>query len=285
VQYSSARIGPAPCTNSEAGSLPCLNSNISTVPPVLKYTNPALVQATHPLPKLSTQHRKTAFVLTESVYQICQKYGIEQLGFLTLTFREHILCPNEAQRRLNSLITHVIKPRYGDYVGVMERQKSGRIHYHLLVALGTDIRTGFNFSDIDKNDYRSASPSLRKEWSFWRKTAPSYGFGRTELLPIKSSIQAMGKYVGKYISKHIDQRKHEDKGVRLVRYSRGARAGTTRFQFQSPGSIEWRRKLEVFAQIVQHHHPETCINKLEDLTRVLGPKWAYRNRDFIHALP
>lgn len=284
-QYTTAQKRGLGALQVEAAPLPCLNSNISIVPPLLKYTNPALVPFEHPLPKLTTQHRKTAFVLTESVYQICQKYGLENLGFLTLTFREHILCPREAQRRLNSLLSNVIKPRYHDYVGVMERQKSGRIHYHLLVALDSDIRTGFQFSDIAKNDYRSASPSLRKEWSFWRSTAPKFGFGRTELLPIKSSIEAMGKYVGKYIAKHIDHRNDEDKGVRLVRYSHGARAGTTRFQFQSPGSMEWRRKLAIFAQIVQHYHPETCINKLEDLTRVLGPRWAYLNRDFIHALP
>jgi hypothetical protein len=285
LHCSTVQKGPASGTNSEAGSLPCLNSNISTGTPILAYSDPRLSEPKKDLWKLSTQHRKTAFVLTESVYQICQKYGIERVGFLTLTFADHVTSPREAQRRLNSLLSHVIKVRYLDYVGVFERMKSGRIHYHLLVALDVDIRTGFDFDGVKNHDYRSASDALRKEWAFWRKTAPKYRFGRTELLPIKSTIQAMGKYVGKYISKHMLCRNDEDKGARLVRYSHGARAGTTRFQFNSPGSAEWRRKTAIFAQIVQDHYPETCINTLADLTRVLGPRWAYLNRDFIHALP
>jgi len=104
-------------------------------------------------------------------------------------------------------------------------------------------------------------------------------------LPVKSTIEAMSKYVGKYISKHVDQRKSEDKGVRLVRYSKGARAGTTRFQFNTEGSREWRRKLRVFAEIVQHRHPEQKVNCISDLTRVLGSRWAYNHRDFILSLP
>jgi hypothetical protein len=235
--------------------------------------------------KLSTQHRKSAFVLKESVQLLASKYGLEHLGFLTLTFRDHILDPKEAQRRLNSLLTRIIKPRYRDYLGVMERQKSGRIHYHLLVALDRDIRTGFDFAQVHEQNYSSASPCLRAEWSFWRKTAPSYGFGRTELLPIKSSTEAIAKYVGKYIAKHMECRQVDDKGVRLVRYSRGARAGTTRFQFQSEGSAEWRRKLAIFAEIVQARHPDQKVCELSDLSKVLGKRWAYNHREFILNLP
>jgi hypothetical protein len=277
VQYSSAQKDPATCTNSDAGSLPCLNSNIS-----IQITAD---QSKSALPKLSTQHRKTAFILKESVQQLAGMYGLEYLGFLTLTFSKHITNPKKASKLLNSLLSNVIKPRYGDYVGVMERQKSGRIHYHLLVSLPVDIRTGFDFDGIANNDYRSASPALRSEWAFLRKTAPLYGFGRTELLPIKSTTQAIAKYVGKYIAKHIESRHIDDKGARLVRYSIGARAGTTRFSFNSPGSAEWRRKLAIFSEIVQLRHPETIVNKLEDLTRVLGPRWAHTHRDYILGLP
>lgn len=277
MQYSSAQKHPATCTNSDAGSFPCLNSNISIeIPPD---------QSKSALPKLSTQHRKTAFILKESVQQLCEKYGIERVGMLTLTFRDHITSPKKAQKRFNSFISNVVKPRYHDYVGVMERMKSGRIHYHLLIALAVDIRSGFDFEAVDRHDYRSATPALRSEWAFLRKAAPAHGFGRTELLPIKSTTEAVAKYVGKYIAKHMDARQEQDKGARLVRYSRGARAGTTRFSFKSPGSAEWRRKLAIFAEIVQCGHPDTIVNKLEDLTRVLGPRWAHTHRDYILGLP
>ena len=260
-------------------ALPCLNSNIS-IQTIDSRTHPYLGEA----PNLSTQHRKSAFILKESVDRLGKTHGVDRLGFLTLTFSEDIRCPREAQRRLNSLFSNVIKNRYGEYVGVMERQKSGRIHYHLLVTLSEDIRTGVDFQAFSNRDYRSAGPYLRSEWAFWRKTAPAYRFGRTELLPVMSNMEAMAKYVGKYVAKHIEARKLEDKGVRLVRYSRGARVGTTRFMFESEGSREWRRKLAMFVQFLETKH-ETKITTLEDISRILGPKWAYKNRDFILSFP
>lgn len=247
--------------------LPCLNSNNSTK------TN-----------RLSTQHRKTAYNLKQSVALLASRYGIEHLGFLTLTFREHITCPKEAQRRLNSLLTHVIRERYEDYICVLERQKSGRIHYHLIVVTRFDLRKGVNFEEMANGVYKSAGSSLRREWAFWRNTAPKYGFGRTELLPIRSNESAISKYVGKYISKHIEARKEEDKGVRLVRYSQGAKSGTTRFSFYSPGSIEWRRKVKAFAELVSRTKG-VQINELSDLSRHLNKRWAYHHRDFILAIP
>ena len=249
----------------------CVNSNIS----IENTSGPAL----------STQHKKSAFVLKASIHKLSEEFGIEYMGFLTLTFAQHITCPKEAQKRLNSLISNVIKQRYREYVGVMERQKSGRIHYHLLVVLWINIRLGFDFSAIAQKDYSSANPELRKEWSFWRLTAKKYGFGRTELMPVKTNIEAMAKYVGKYISKHVEVRLPEDKGVRLVRYSKGARAGTTRFMFNSEGSAEWRRKVATFAEIVKTRNPDEEISSLSDLTRVLGKRWAYHHRDYILALP
>ena len=266
--------------------LPCLNSNISTETPKTAITegggggDPERGKCPSGAP-LSTQHRKTAFVLRESVQQLATRYGIENLGFLTLTFAQHITCPREAQRRLNSLITHVIKVRYRDYLGVFERQKSGRIHYHFLVVLSGDIRTGFDFEGIANQDYSTANTLIRREWTYWRKTAKKYGFGRTELLPVRSTMEAMAKYVGKYIAKHTECRDPQDKGVRLVRYSRGARAGTTRFQFQSTGSQRWRLAVAIFAQRVQDQHPETPICQLSDLSRVLGKRWAFWHRDTI----
>jgi len=243
--------------------------------------------------KLSTSHKKTASILAASVKLMCDKFGLENIAFLTLTFSQHVTCPKEAQRRLNNLFTGVIKPRYGDYVGVFERQKSGRIHYHLLVHVGFDVRTGFDFEGIARRDYSSANKKLAKEWAFWRKTAKAYGFGRTELMPIKSSSEAIGRYVGKYISKHIegraysyvtDQTETPDKGVRLVRYSNGVRAGTTRFMFVSEGSKEWRKKVALFAQIVETSTGQSCKD-IGDISRIVGSKWAYYNRDFILNLP
>lgn len=247
-------------------SLPCLYSNIS----IENDTK-------------SSQFRKSANALSWNVQHFALRFGLENLGFLTLTFKDHVLCVKEAQKRLNSLLSNVIKPRYTDYVGVLERQKSGRIHYHLLVNVGFDIKTGFDFYSVSKKDYSSASKNLRNEWSFWRKVAPKYRFGRTELMPVKSSTEAIGRYVGKYIGKHMESRNKEDRNARLVRYSKNARVCSTRFMFVTDGSAEWRAKVSVFAELVSARtgKPPT----FETLREELGPRWAHNHREYILSLP
>lgn len=255
------------------------------------------MQSEHPLPclfsnnsngrgssSLSTQARKAASALAWNVQAMAEKWGLERLGFLTLTFADHVEDAREAQRRFNSLSTGVLRVRYPAFIRVLERHKSARIHYHLLVGTGADIRTGFNFEAVASHDYRSASPKLREEWAYWRRTAKFYGFGRTELLPVKSTSEGIARYVGKYISKHLRARREADKGLRLVEYSQGARMASTRFQFATPGAAAWRRKLRLFAGMVcqARGYPVPSMQALADL---LGPRWAYHWREFILTLP
>ena len=225
---------------------------------------------------LQPSHKKTADLLAKSVEEMCRKHGINHVLAITLTFAEHITDPREAQPRYHSLRTHVLKPRYGDVIRVVERQMSGRIHYHLLVATKEDVRTGVDFAALDRGDYRSANPALRAEWAFWRKTAPLYKFGRTEALPIKSNEEGISRYFGKYISKHIQIRKPEDKGIRLVEYTRGARVGNTKFSWVNPASRFFRAKLREWA---------TChgLERYEQISSVFGPRWAYHHREAIFA--
>ena len=253
----------------EGDSLPCLFSNNSTE------TGSS---------RLSSQARKSASALAWNVQTMAEKWGLERLGFLTLTFADHVLDGREAQRRFNSLASHVLRARYPAYIRVMERQKSGRIHYHLLVVLDADIRTGFDFEAVAKHNYRSAGSRLRAEWSFWRQTAKTYGFGRTELLPVKSTSEGIARYVGKYISKHLQARQDDDKGLRLVEYSQGARMASTRFQFATEGSASWRRKLKLFASLIckARGYPAPSMAAL---SKLLGPRWAYNWREFILSLP
>lgn len=252
----------------EAAALPCLNSNNSNE------------NASN---RLSTQARKSAAALAWNVKYMCEKHGLERVGFLTLTFADHILVMAEASKRFNCLATGVLKKRYSDWIKVGERMVSGRIHFHLLVALPHDIRTGFDFDAVMQGDYRSAAKYLRSEWSFWRATAKAYRFGRTELMPIKSSEEAIGRYIGKYIAKHLAQREEADKGARLVSYSKGAKMAGTRFSWASPGAQAWRRKVKAFAwlQFQMHGVPPT----MRGLAMALGPRWAYKWREFILSLP
>ena len=237
-------------------------------------------------PGLAGPHRKVAAALSWNVAHVCKTFGVERVGFLTLTFADHVLDAREASRRFNSLASNVLAKRYAAYVRVLERQKSGRIHYHLLVVLPDDIRTGADFDAFAQRDYKSANNHLRREWAFWRKTAGMYGFGRTELMPIRSDANALGQYVGKYIGKHIGAREERDKGVRLVSYSKDARMATSKFASVSKYPNEWRAKVQTFARIVQGWKPHARIRNMDDLALALDDKrWAYTWRDFILQLP
>jgi len=265
-------------TGEATAELPCLYRNNCTETPnktSLEPLSPAAFQ-------LSTAIKKSASALAWNVQYFVDKYGLSNVGFLTLTFKEHITDPKEAQRRFHSLKTHVLTQRYRAYIRVMEPMKSGRIHYHLLVAVSDDIRTGFNFASVRDNDYSSANAAIRSEWAFWRKTAPKYGFGRTELMPVRSNSEGIGRYVGKYISKGIEARTKQFKGTRLVEYSRKAKIASTRFQFVSEGSFEWRRKLAIFVHYISDN--TGCEPSFDGLRKVLGARWSYHWREFILSL-
>lgn len=262
-------IGADASAAGAASPLPCQDSNNSIE---------LLKQAWN---ELATNHRKTAHALKRNVEQLIRRYGIERIAFLTITFAEHITDPKEAQRRWNSFATNVLIERYGArYIRVFERQVSGRIHYHVLLVLDDDIRTGVNFDEFDDGNYRSAGPALRREWAFLMSNPKKgtvgalerYGFGRSELVPIKSCADAIAQYVGKYIAKHIEMREERDKGVRLVSYGKGLLGvSNAKFGWVSTGAANWRRKLGYLAGLMG------CTNEnYQDVFRLeLGPKWAW----------
>jgi hypothetical protein len=251
-----------------SAALPCLNTN---------NCNEGKKES---LSHLSAGHRKTAYALKVNVLLMIEKHGLEKIGFLTLTFSRHVVAYKVAQKALHSLMTGVIRSRYAEYIVVMERMTSGRIHYHLLVVVAVDIRTGFDFAAVKRGDYRSASAYLRSEWKFWRETAPKYGFGRTELLPIKKTAAGVAKYVGKYVAKHIDKRLPEDKGARLVRYSKRANRIGIRFTWASVGAFMWRLKLGGFCRVLRL----TPENYKDVLGEWFGRNWIYVMRPVIESI-
>jgi hypothetical protein len=243
-----------------AVALPCLNTN---------NCNGGKDDGLH---QPSAAHRKTAFALKQNVLWLIERHGLEKVGFLTLTFARHVVSYKEAQKELHSLMTGVLKKRYPEYIIVMERMNSGRIHHPLLVVVAEDIRTGFDFAAVKRRDYRSASEYLRREWKFWRRTTRKYGFGRPELLPIRKTAEGVAKYVGKYVAKHIGQRLPEDKGARLVRYSKCTNRASTGFAWNSPGAYMWRAKLGTFCRMLGLNED----NHKTFLREWFGRNWVYR---------
>jgi hypothetical protein len=217
-----------------------------------------------------------------NVNAMAQHHGLERLGFLTLTFRDHVTDAREARRRFNSLVTNVIRPRYGRALSVLERHKSGRIHFHLLIVMSADIRSGVDFGALAARDYRTAGTCLRDEWAFWRRTAPAFGFGRTELLPVKSSAEAMGRYVGKYLGKHFSVRKDEDRGIRLVSYI-GERSASSRFSWATPRAAAWRDGVRLLVGML-HDVGELPAATAEGAREAYGRSWIYKFRTNIGEL-
>ena len=174
---------------------------------------------------------------------------------------------------------------YGEWIWARERQKRGAWHYHIIIQCKGDIRTGFDFQEFDnwisdrgkgkRRRLRTGGRLLRSLWELNNRVLPGYGFGRSELLPIRSTAEAVATYVGKYISKQIGQRAEEDKGVRLVGKSGGFTASVPKFAWNTEGAKDWRRKLALFAQL-------SCgCETYEEFCSAAGPKWAYKYKEQI----
>lgn len=224
----------------------------------------------------SSYHKKSAHALKENVSALINRYGIDHIGFFTITFPDNVIDHEEAYNRFRSFNSNYFSkhPEFLDWIAVKERQKRGAWHYHILVGLRRDIRTGVNFNEFKKGVYRSAGDYLRGLWSDLRTNLPKYGLGRFELLPVRKNAQAMSLYVGKYISKHIDARLPDDKGVRLVNYSRRWPRSNSNFQWNTENTVRWRSNVKAFAE----YHG--CYS-LDDLKEKFGPKWSYHYVDLI----
>lgn len=230
------------------------------------------------------QQYKSVAALVMNVHGMFARYGISRLGFLTLTFRGNVQSAKVAQSRFRSLRAHVLGSRYLAHIRVFERQRSGRIHYHLLVALDRDIRTGFDFTAAEQGDYSTAPDALRAERAFWRSKAIAYGFGRTEIMPIRTERDAIAHYLAKGLSEAAKHRAICDKGIRLVEYSKTARIANTRFSWLTEGGRQWRIKVAIFSSVVAKAFALERVPDLDELDQILGPRWTWYYRQFITSL-
>ena len=237
--------------------------------------------------------RKTAYALGENILYFVQKVGLANVGFFTITFDSSIM-PREAQRRMNNFARRVLKGLFGERVRVSEFTRAGRIHYHLVVDCLGDVRTGFDWGHYertrawsrdrkrrlcDKPRGNLGRTSLLRDLHLrLNAAAGAYHIGRIELVPLKSTGEAVGRYVGGYIAKgeaHHVKARH--KGLRWVNYTRRAAriVGPGPWGWGVPGRT-WRRKLERWA--AKHG----CAS-LDEVRAVFGARWAWHGRDAIAA--
>ena len=264
-------------------SLPCLSSNNSI----------------EVRPELSAYQRKNAFSINENLTHCIERFGIEKVGFLTLTFAKNLTL-KESNRRFNSLATNFLDKHFETWLRVVEFTKGGRPHFHLIVICREDIRTGFNFGAYLQMTRLSRTPAGRRKhavqirelsrtlttnlalkaiWSDLRRMLPEFQFGRSELIPIRKTAEALSRYVGGYIRKSMEFRPLEAKGARLIAYAKNfpRKVVGHAWTFNTAGSRFWRMKVSVFAG----WHG---IKSMDGLNARFGPRWAWWFRDVIQTV-
>lgn len=222
---------------------------------------------------MSRSGLKTAALFRLSVAALVQKHAVERLGVLTLTFSRQVTNSKQAQEQFRSFRAHVLQARYPDWIRVFERQKSGRIHYHVILVLAGDIRTGYDLESSGHGTAGKCPALLREERAFLQKAARKFGFGRISLDPIRKNAAALASY----FAKELTTRDPRSKGVRLVEYSRAARVGNTRFSWFNPSAVQWRSNVDKFAE-------RLGCGSHEELGKLLGPRWAHTYWDLIISL-
>ena len=240
---------------------------------------------------LSSYEKKRAYGIAENVKHLVTKYGLERCGFLTLTFPEDLTW-KQAGERFHSLRSNLFAELFLEYLCVLEFTKRGRPHFHLVVVCKDDIRSGFNFEHYSqvvvwsRNGRQgkkpvgtlNRSPELLRLHETLGQRLPGYDFGRSELVPIKSNAEAIGRYVGGYLSKSVGNRLPEHKGARFVRYSQTCpRMVKGAFSWNTINAWVWREKLRTWA----HSHDCTSFDQVRG---IFGKRWAYHHRETILAV-
>jgi len=243
---------------------------------------------------LTPYHQKVSYALKHNIDQFFARHDVRNVLFLTLTFAED-LSAREASRRLRNFKEGILRPLFNGWIGILERTKRNRIHFHLLLSTHEDLQTGFDFDALTEAQQlaaqkaygpahraatrrysESASPALRSLWRLFRSKGPEYGFGRIEATPIRTNGEACAFYVGKYVAKHVGQRRPDDLRAKTILASQECRRNTTRLAWNSPGAKCWR---EALARVAR------CLGcpSYEDLSLIHGPRWAHKLGDAIFA--
>lgn len=259
-----------------AGSLPCLRHH--------KCNGSALDGS-----KVRVFSRgKSARHLKEAILQIAARYGLHRMGVLTLSFANPQPGSRlELQRRLHSLVTGVLNPRYLLGVTVVERSDRGHLNVHVVVVLrasaslyersgGTVVSGAIIHADVKARRWGCVPVNLRKEWAFWRAVAPKYGFYRPEFLPPKGKANWIAAYLANYVSKG-GQAIFGQERVRRVRYfgkdSFNCGRGGARMYVDRFTSV-WRASVKMWAE------SRGCYS-LDAVRLKFGSRWYWKHKDEI----
>lgn len=250
---------------------------------------------------LTPYHRKARHRLIQVVEWMVRQHGLNHVGLLTLTFgvpgsgrgsletfelRQQAKDLEFVQKRWHSLNTHVIAKRYPDWACVLETHKDGVWHFHVVVVTTFDNRAGTDVAMLTnyklplsirrRKQYRNAA--LGAEWGVLRKTCCKYRFGRVELVPIRESGEAVGRYLASYLTKTWKGLKTTRKS-RLVRFSRSlSKQFNMKFSVRNLPNLIYRTRLKLAAYMLN-------FSEYGDFADYFGPRWNYYLGDIIAGIP
>lgn len=256
---------------------------------------PCLYTATTASTLISTRLKKQAETVTQNVRMMIEAVGIDRVGVIVLTHPDRITDRKESQKRWHSLVSNAFGGRYGEIIKVTERHQDGSLHYHVVADVRKDIRTGFDWPSYRRaqreygwNGYcaryrklrekyaESATPYLRSEWKWLRATLPRYGFGRCELLPVRTRPEAVGRYFAKAVLK----RAPEDRGARLASYLNNSRRQSSQWAWAGPLCPSgWVRRKKIGEWMRQHGFKD-----FDDAKSKCGPRWFRKNSEEIMSI-
>ena len=250
---------------------------------------------------LSPYHRKSRHRLIQVVEWMVREYGLNFVGLLTLTFgvpgtgkgsretwelRQQAKELDFVQKRWHSLNTHVIAKRYPAWACALETQEDGVWHFHVVVVTKFDNRTGTDVATLTnyklpwgirrRKQYRNAA--LGAEWQTLRELCCKYRFGRVELVPIRTSGEAVARYLASYLTKTWKGLKASRKS-RLVRFSRNiSKQFTLVCSVWNLGNLIHRTRLKMAARMLN-------FTDYGDYADYFGPRWHYFIGEIIAGIP
>lgn len=232
-----------------------------------------------------------------AIQMIVDKCGYNNTGFLTITFPENLQDWDIAQQRFNSFATNVLSAYASHWALVVQQQQRGAIHYHLVVGLEKDIRTGTNIKVIKDRSLPkwlrygkdNVNANLREYWTdicarargdkeFAGRENSGYGIGRIELMPLEKEPIAVARYLANYLK--IDAYVPDAwKKKKKIRFSKTISCRlSSRFSANTFGHYLWRRKLEVVAA-------GFGMRSTDELADYFGERWFWVLREAISTLP
>lgn len=250
---------------------------------------------------LTPNQKRIRHKLIMGIEWMVRKHGIERVGVLTLSFgvpgsgkgsyetwalRQKAKQWKFVQNRWHSFRTNVVAKRYEDFTCVFELHRDRVWHIHVVVATKEDIRTGTDIETLSnyklpywlRRGKHLRNDALAAEWKALREVSCKYRFGRVELLPIKKSGQAVGRYLGDYLVKTYNCLSRGQR-CRLVRFSERINGAISNiFTIHGLGQLIHRTRLKIAARMVQ-------FEEYSDFADYFGPRWNYLLKNAIAWIP